>query len=260
MPTTIQALIILLLVVVPGYIFALTLLKSIANISTSEWRFLLTTLTLGAMVHAMVSVWTIELIRIYDNDAQRLYSHVPQLMLWGAITIFMLPVALGLGLGRLARSAPGDQFLAWLGFGYVSLLPSAWEYVFSKDDGAFVRVHLMAGGIVGGRFSTNSFASDPPGASDLYIEEAWVFDSDSDFHIPVPSSRGIWVAHDAIAYITFHDAGQEPNHEHDATNAEGAGSPNSSSAGHEGEPAKESSGSHTTAEDTKANICPTSKQ
>ena len=49
MPSTVQALVILALALVPGFLFMLTLQRSVSNIETSELRFLLTTIATGLL-------------------------------------------------------------------------------------------------------------------------------------------------------------------------------------------------------------------
>lgn len=240
MPTTIQALIILLLVVVPGYIFALTLLKSIANIATSEWRFLLTTLALGAIVHAIMSRWTDRLVRIYDRDPHRLYDYFWEVLGWGAVTILVLPLGLGIGIGWLARTDRGDRLLTRFGFGYISLLPSAWEYIFRKPKGMYLRVHLRDGSVIGGLYSVSSFTANPPGVSDLFIEQVWILDEAGNFIQPIPTNRGAWIAHDIISYIEFLEGETEDANEQRTEASEISGPAEPSAAGHEGQSADDS--------------------
>ena len=63
MPSTIQALVILALALVPGFLFMLTLQRSVSNIETSELRFLLTTIATGLLIHGLVFFWTARLLR-----------------------------------------------------------------------------------------------------------------------------------------------------------------------------------------------------
>ncbi len=57
--------------------------------------------------------------------------------------------------------------------------------------------------MLGGRYSTDSFAADPPGPSDIYVEEVWQLDEDGNFIQPLPTTRGVWISQDAVSYIEF---------------------------------------------------------
>lgn len=54
------------------------------------------------------------------------------------------------------------------------LIPKAWDHFFrNRRKACWVLVHLKGGGLVGGVFSKNSFASSYPDPEDLYLEEVW---------------------------------------------------------------------------------------
>lgn len=97
-----------------------------------------------------------------------------------------------------------DRVLTRFGLGYLDRLPTAWEYIFDKRQGYYVRIHLKdEGGIIGGLFNTDSFAANPPKPSDIYVEQVWLLDDEGNFIQPLPTTRGAWISQEIIAYIEF---------------------------------------------------------
>lgn len=69
---------------------------------------------------------------------------------------------------------------------------TAWDEFFSKRRaGCWLKIELKDGRVVGGRFSTNSFASSFPEAGHIFIEEAWQIDESGNFGMPFDGSPGL---------------------------------------------------------------------
>lgn len=216
MPSTIQALMIFALVLVPGFLFMIPFRRSVSNLEHSDLRFLLATIPAGALTHVLVFLWTVRLLKIYLDDPHYLLrtSTAAELVSWAFLTIFLLPISLGTGLGLVVNLRAVNNALERIGYGYINLLPSAWEYVFDKREGYYVRIHLKdGGGLLGGVYSIDSFAADPPQPSDIYIEQVWLLDDEGNFLQPLPTTRGAWVSQESIAYIEFFEGREDSQQE-----------------------------------------------
>lgn len=86
----------------------------------------------------------------------------------------------------------------------------AWNWVFRRQRrGAYVRIHLLEGPPILGKFDTQSFASSDAELRDLYIEELWSADTDGWFEEALPNSSDIWISGGQIASIEFFEGQDE---------------------------------------------------
>lgn len=119
-PTTIQALVIVALVLSPGYIFVQVARRTIAHVpETSDLRFLLTIITYGTVIHALAfPFFGTNSIVDYYLDGQ-LRAHESETFRWAASVCLALPVVLGIIVGLLARRKWVDWVLDKIGMGYI---------------------------------------------------------------------------------------------------------------------------------------------
>lgn len=210
LPTTIEALVIIALVLSPGYIFTQVARRVIPHIEEpTDIRFLLTIITSGTAIHGLMFPWTSQIVDYYI--AQTLPEHRWAVFLWAVVVIFLVPLGLGVLAGRLTLFGWVEKALDFVGLGYVDRMPSAWDFVMRKREPNYVRVHLKDGkGIVGGVFGGESFGSIDPKRADIYLEEAWQLADDGIFLRALPNSRGLWVAHDIMAFVYFLEGEDTP--------------------------------------------------
>lgn len=202
-PTTLEALIIIALVIAPGFVLATFASRVTAfGNQTSDLRFLLPTITAGTIVHVLLSPWTVRLVDFYDDRTLR--AHNIEVVLWGVVTLLIVPASLGIFTGWLSNTRPMDRMLDGIGLGYVDRMPNSWEYVMRLQRAGFVRIHLKDGEIIGGRYSGNSFAGSAEGSSpDLYLEDVWRLNDQGDFERSLLDNWGVWVAADTMQYVEF---------------------------------------------------------
>ena len=213
MPSTIEALVIVALVLAPGYVLALIASAVIAFVQTdrSDLSALLPTITCGSFVHAVLSPWTLRVLGFYED--RTLADHSTELVLWGVILVLIVPAVLGILAGQILSIDAVDRVLDKIGLGYIDRMPSAWDYVMRKDESAFVRAYLEDGTVVGGAFSARSFGSMTPGKGDLYLEQAWELDEQNEFVRPLKGTTGIWIAHSSLDRIEFFTTGEIESNE-----------------------------------------------
>lgn len=95
------------------------------------------------------------------------------------------------------------EFVAWIKRILNKLIPTSWDYRFSKiNEAEWVRVTLKDGTKIAGYFGANSFASSVESERDLYIEEMYYTDICESWERLIPS-RGILIKGEEIKYIEF---------------------------------------------------------
>lgn len=202
MPTSVEAVIVLVLLVSPGVIFTQLARRSIAHIEEStDIRFLVTMITTGAALHVVAFPWSNRVLGFYLNG--QLGSHRGELYFWAIVVVFGVPALLGALSGLIIIRPSVDRLLNRIGLGYIDRMPSAWDYVMQQEAPRYVRVHLKDGGVIGGIFAGQSFGSTAPSRADIYLEQAWQLDKDGTFLYPIPTSQGVWISHDSIAFVHF---------------------------------------------------------
>lgn len=217
-PTTIEALVIIALVLSPGYIFTQVARRVIAHVpEATDLRLLLTIITYGTVIQALAfPLWTNRVLGYYLDGQLR--QHQDETFRWAGAVCLLLPVTLGLLVGWLVQAEPIEAVLERIGLGYVARTPSAWDHAMAQPEGSWVKVHLKdGGGVVAGIFGKDSFASLDPNRADVYLQQAWQIDAAGTITVPVVDTDGVWVSHDVIAYIEFFDRkeqrdGPAPNH------------------------------------------------
>lgn len=211
LPTSIEALLVIALVLSPGYLFTTVVRRSVAYAwETSELRLVLTTITAGTLIQLLGSpLGTITIINHYF--AGTLMHNLSDLLVWALLVCVTLPVLSGAFFGWLIARTPVDHVLEKFGLGFYDRTPSAWDYAAQEHDGVWVRIHLKDNqGIIAGKFGQDSFASLDPKRPDIYLQEAWLVDEHGNFVKPIVDSLGVWVAHDVMAYAHFLEGSEAP--------------------------------------------------
>ncbi|ROR72391.1 hypothetical protein EDD31_0742 [Bogoriella caseilytica] len=84
-----------------------------------------------------------------------------------------------------------------------SRTPSAWDFKLPHAGGAFVRIHLPDGSLIGGWCGSNSFVSTYPHSRDIYLESQWELSPSGEFKDKMPNTGGVWTSVPDGAIITF---------------------------------------------------------
>ena len=128
---------------------------------------------------------------------------------WGAI-IIVSPIALGVLVGYFSQKESIRKALQRIGVDPIHVIPTGWDYKFSKSKAAWVLVTLKDGSTVAGLFGSKSFASSEPGERDLYIQEVLKINPDGLWQ-RIPRSAGILIRGDQIKHIEFWNDEKEKN-------------------------------------------------
>lgn len=210
-PASLEAVAVVVLLFIPGYIFLQFTREAVAFVPQSaDARYFFAVITWGGIIHLLFFAWTQRLLDWYL--AKSLASHEIEVALWAMCALIAAPLMLGLAGSWAIKQKVVDDLLAKIGMDYVSRTPSAWNYA-TKLGARWLRVHLKDGTIIGGVYDESAFADDTV-EQDLFLSEVYNLDEHGDFGDPVAASAGIWIAHDEISHIMFYF----PNSERSATN------------------------------------------
>lgn len=208
-PTTLNALIVVALVFIPGIIFGQLIRRSIAHFpETVDARHFLTMGASGLFLHTLAFPLGTRWIWGWYRDGT-LDDHVLATYVWFLLVVFVWPVVAGIALSKLVEATWFDRQLDRVGMSYVDRTPTAWDYAVRDERTSWVRVHLKDGKTtLVGWFGTNSFASLYSPRKDIYLEQLWFLDDNDTIAAMHVNTDGVWINHDVISHIVF-QIGQE---------------------------------------------------
>ena len=154
MPTSINALIVIVLFLMPGFV-ARSVLSSIYPTSEpSETRLVLTAIALSCANYA---IWSWLLILTWRD---RWYEHSAFLAALAVLILLLSPVLGTLAAVKISHTDKFRKVRQQFGIRHPS--PKAWDYFFARGVACWVIATLKSGRVIGGSF---------PAAADLYIEK-----------------------------------------------------------------------------------------
>jgi hypothetical protein len=218
-PTTLVAVLSLLVLVLPGFIVAeLATSRRASRGGRTDLELVLRALWYSLVLHLVVAAtgWT---LAVYHNlDAPHEWErHVPAIAAYGLVVVVVAPTLLGLGLGAYLRRREQAGRLKAVDYALgASDSRHAWDYVFQHLDAGYVVVHLKT--LVGeaapqidgagewralvGTVGRHSWASQTPASRhDLYLQKARPATLDGRILGEFAPVRGVWIAQDEIAAL-----------------------------------------------------------
>ena len=200
-PTSIEAVTVVVLLFIPGYIFLQFTKSAVAFIPESvDARYFFAVITWGGLIHGVALPWTLPLIDWYQDGALREH-HTMYAVLWAIPTLVLAPLFAGILGAWFIRLKRVDNVLKRIAMDYVSRTPSAWNYA-TKLGPRWVRVHLKDGTTIGGVYEDGSFADDAD-EKDIYLERVYNLTDTGDFGEQVRNTGGVWISHDTISHMMF---------------------------------------------------------
>ena len=116
----------------------------------------------------------------------------------------VLPIVVGFAIAKARYSKKLPKFYRWLKLPFVNPYPRAWDYCFfDKTDPRWVTVKLADGTNIAGLMQDGSLASSYPEGEDIYLEKVYTFNQDGAISEEVPRTGGIWISGDQIKCIEF---------------------------------------------------------
>lgn len=202
MPATYDALVIVLLFVLPGLILSAVYNANVARPPRSDLAVITTSIAFSVLVHLSVYYWTSDIYKWY-SDQSLFGRHLDAFALWVFVAIFVLPILIGRLFSALVEMDSLQRFWGSFGLSTVSRTTQAWDYFFQQQRGCWMIITLKSGPEVGGRFDQDSFAALTPGNKDVYIEEVYEVKADGTFGEPLGDGIGMWVNGSDITKIEF---------------------------------------------------------
>lgn len=201
MPNSLEALIVALLAVVPGFLAATTWARAKTwRGPTNDFRTVLQSLAISAVIQVVLLPYTLFLL--YPARFQ-LDRHPGEMVLYLILAILVVPLVGG----RLASwlsdvvfdpGLVGDagNIRALLSWAWKpSPPPSIWDWLFTAHppDETFLVIEFDDGRKLAGVFATGSVAFTSPEPHGLFLVNEWVLDEQGDLLAPVPGSRGLMI-------------------------------------------------------------------
>ena len=205
MPTTFEALFIVLLAIAPGWVAVQTWDRGTTWAKPAgQLGELLHALTFSTIIQLLVSPFTIWWLYPYWG---RISQEPVRLAVWLALVVLVVPLFGGalvskasdaLYQGRLKGQLRWpERWLRWL---WPTAYPSAWDAFFADNipDGRFLTITFKDGSRVCGPYAGSAtFAKTSPQERGLYLESEWLLD-DAGYPFEVlPGSAGILI-HDFL--------------------------------------------------------------
>lgn len=129
-------------------------------------------------------------------------NHAGYLILWSMV-VFILPVLIGICFGILVRQRWIRNFLGRLGISILHPAPTAWDYVFARNQRYWARVSLLNDELLEGVFDSNSLASEMKEERDIFLEAVYESDESTGQYMPIPQNAGVWIPGNQIRTIQF---------------------------------------------------------
>lgn len=163
MPTSINALLIIVCFIMPGFIASRVFSYTYPSSEPSDARLTLSAITFSCLNYAVLS-WLLVL-----TWKHQWYASTAFLAFLTVLALLIAPVVITLLLVKLVETT----FVRRLrqAFNLPHPVPKAWDYFFRRGIPCWVIATLKSGRVIGGRYAADSFASSFPSAEDLYLEQ-----------------------------------------------------------------------------------------
>ncbi|MFI7452834.1 DUF6338 family protein [Nonomuraea sp. NPDC049714] len=208
-PTTVQALLILIVVAIPGVVYYTVRDASLASyhaerdLASKTLRAITVGLTLDAIYVLAFGPALAGLVKSAGLVGRLDPAADPRPIAAAGLALLVIVPALGaVAEARLVRRRGRARYDA---------TPSAWDHLFRDRGGCFIRVRTGDGAWVGGWYGTGSYASAFPHDHDLYLTSQYRMNSDGSFGPRVKGTGGVFVSGSDIRLLeVVHAPEQQP--------------------------------------------------
>jgi len=228
-PTSIAALVILLLAIAPGYVAVATWARARTWKGPSgDLRTILQALVLSAIVQAIVLPLTV----VWILPIRSSWEHYPgRLAVWAVGTVIVLPLILGIAGARLydiVFATDEQRNTGWRArvdrLVGAAIAPTVWDTVFPGrvPPSGFLVLEFTDGRRVGGVFASESIVQTSPEPHGLFLEREWVIADDGSVWYEVPATQGLLIpTTEGIRTVRILGRGEVPGGTTDDRNGDG---------------------------------------
>lgn len=201
MPTSLEALTVAMLAVVPGFLASATWARAKTwKGPSNDFRTVLQSLAISAVVQLVLLPYTLTFLYPVRG---RLQEHPTRVALYLILAILVMPLVGGrllswasdwaLDPGSLRDAGRVRSVLSWLW--KPSPPPSIWDWLFTTNapQETFLVIEFSDGKRVAGVFAGGSVALTSPEPQGLFLVQEWGLSPEGDLTAPVPGSRGLMI-------------------------------------------------------------------
>ncbi len=190
--TSLDAVYIALVFIVPGYVFSSLRNHLVAGRRPAGAEYYVGLLTVSSVNFAIIG-WIAYLSVAYDAPP-----------IWRAVSwifvILIFPSALGIASGVCTQKGLIKRLYERFKLKAIHVVPTAWDYKFSTSPGEWVFVVLKDGTTFAGWWGSESFSSNEPGERDILIESVFEVDGDEPWRA---TSKSVLIAAGEVRSIEF---------------------------------------------------------
>ena len=184
MPTDLTGLIVALLAIAPGYVATVFWARARTRRTPgSDFDRVLQSLTFSLIIQVIAALYTIPVI---TPVRAHLLDHTLRLALWVALSVFVIPIPLGVVLGKIEDrlqtpvTNPGSmaRWRKLVNVVWPPAPPSVWDWYFTEEipPGSIVVVEFGDGSRIAGSWEDGSFAATSPEPHGLILARQWGLD------------------------------------------------------------------------------------
>ena len=201
MPENLDAIRVIILFIIPGFISQYIIGSSIPRRHQSANGVLLEAILFSCINYALFG-WPLLLAPgVYPKLIEQ---HAVWVLVGWATVLLITPIGIGLIFSWLINKQKLTGLYGLLGLRYTDPIPRAWDYYFGQRKQGWVRVTFNDGTMIAGFLGTQSFASSFPSPEDLYLEKVYQIDENGVLSDePLPGSGGVWIQGNQIKFMEF---------------------------------------------------------
>lgn len=208
MPDTVEGVLLLALLVLPGFILVgVSRLGRPPGKPESELTLTLRSFAIAIAIQVPVfPLWTDELLRDTKSGVDGLLDHSGQAAIYALVILLALPILLGLVLRAFLSGAESKESLSQLDRILGARLPdNAWDTLLRQlEPNDLLIVNLVDKRTIAGSWGEGSFASSGEGETpSIYLSGLWAVDAAGTPAAPLPEPwKGIWIPRSSIETMT----------------------------------------------------------
>jgi hypothetical protein len=200
MPTTISAILVIVVFLMPGFIASRVRSFVYPSSETSEARIVLSAITFSCLNYAILSPLFIVAWKWLW------YQNLVFLATLAILSLFISPTLIVLFSAKVNESYWGRRFRDK--FGLMHPIPKAWDYFFSRRISCWIVATLKDGRVFAGLYGQASFASSFPSQEDLYLEKLCDLSPEGKITGVSPLSVGGIIEMENVSTLEFFEPGQ----------------------------------------------------